>query len=97
MRLLAICTLVTSSFVSVADAFVPAYSSHAIARISGTGQSALHAENKLNLIQDEDVIATPIAFRLEDSSSRKKEGEESVIMCYVDCIATIDDVDYSVG
>ena len=97
MRLLATYALVTSSFVSVADAFVPAYSSHAIARISGTGQSALHAENKLNLIQDEDAIATPIAFRLEDSSSNKKEGEESVIMCYVDCIARIDDVDYSVG
>lgn len=92
MRLLTICAL-GAGFVPVADAFVPTFSP---AHAGNTGVSALHAENKLTLIEDQDVIATPIAFRLEDSSN-KKEGEESVIMCYVDCIASIDSVDYSVG
>ena len=92
-RLLAICAL--AGFVSIADAFVPAFSAHHTRR--NTDKSTLHAENKLTLIQDQDVIATPIAFRLEDDSSNKKENEESVIMCYVDCIAKINDVDYSVG
>ena len=95
-RLLAICAL--AGFVSTADAFVPAFSAHHTCTRSNTKKSALHAENKLTLIQDQDVIATPIAFRLEDdSSNKKKENEESVIMCYVDCIAKINDVDYSVG
>ena len=92
-RLLAICAL--ACFVPIADAFVPAFSAHHTR--SNTDKSTLHAENKLTLIQDQDVIATPIAFRLEDDSSNKKENEESVIMCYVDCIAKINDVDYSVG
>ena len=90
MGLLVICFL--ADFVPVADAFVPAYSS----RIRNSGESALYAEDKLTLIQDQDAIAMPIAFRLEDSSN-KKENEESVIMCYIDCIAKINDVDYSVG
>lgn len=89
-RLLAICALAVMSNTS---AFIPAYSS----RIRNAGISALHAEDKLTLIQDQEVIATPIAFRLDQDSSNKKENEESVIMCYVDCIAKINDVDYSVG
>lgn len=50
----------------------------------------LAAENKLSTIEDQDLVAKPIAFLDPD-------GSENAIMCHVDAIATIDDVDYSVG
>mmetsp|Transcript_22930 Transcript_22930/g.33842 ORF Transcript_22930/g.33842 Transcript_22930/m.33842 type:complete len:230 (+) Transcript_22930:127-816(+) len=51
----------------------------------------LQAENKLTTIEDQDaVIANPIAF-LDPKDS------ENVIMCYVDAVALIDNVEYSVG
>ena len=75
-----------------ADAFVPV---HSPASKTSTS-SSLCAENKLTLIDDPDVVAKPVAFRLADSE-KKTAGEESVIECYVDAIAKINDVDYSVG
>jgi len=84
---------VLAGFVPGINAFFPViYTS----QIKGAHEFSLHAENKLTLIDDPDAISAPIPFRLEDSSN-KKEGEENAIMCYVDCIARIDDVEYSVG
>lgn len=75
-----------------ADAFVPVHSPAS----KTSASSSLCAENKLTLIDDPDVVAKPVAFRLADSE-KKTAGEESVIECYVDAIAKINDVDYSVG
>ena len=85
-------SLAFAFFAIGADAFVPVYYSPA----SKTSTSSLCAENKLTLIDDPDVVAKPVAFRLADSE-KKTAGEESVIECYVDAIAKINDVDYSVG
>ena len=84
-------SLAFALFAIGADAFVPVYSP-----ASKTSTSSLCAENKLTLIDDPDVVAKPVAFRLADSE-KKTAGEESVIECYVDAIAKINDVDYSVG
>jgi hypothetical protein len=75
-----------------ADAFILIYPP-----ASKTGASSLCAENKLTLIDDPDAVAAPVAFRLADSEQKNTGKEESVIMCHVDCIARINDVDYSVG
>eukprot|EP00563_Minutocellus_polymorphus_P007241 CAMPEP_0181038660 /NCGR_PEP_ID=MMETSP1070-20121207/10050_1 /TAXON_ID=265543 /ORGANISM="Minutocellus polymorphus, Strain NH13" /LENGTH=232 /DNA_ID=CAMNT_0023116451 /DNA_START=171 /DNA_END=869 /DNA_ORIENTATION=+ len=74
-----------------ADAFAPVYSF-----ASKTSTSALNAENKLTLIDDPDTVAAPVAFRLSDAT-KKTDGEEAVIMCHIDCIAKINDVDYVIG
>ena len=85
-------SLAFAFFAIGADAFVPV---HSPASKTSTS-SSLCAENKLTLIDDPDVVAKPVAFRLADSE-KKTAGEESVIECYVDAIAKINDVDYSVG
>eukprot|EP00546_Thalassionema_frauenfeldii_P012807 CAMPEP_0178915260 /NCGR_PEP_ID=MMETSP0786-20121207/11923_1 /TAXON_ID=186022 /ORGANISM="Thalassionema frauenfeldii, Strain CCMP 1798" /LENGTH=187 /DNA_ID=CAMNT_0020588341 /DNA_START=272 /DNA_END=832 /DNA_ORIENTATION=+ len=51
---------------------------------------AFDSEEKLSTIEDPEVVAKPIAFLDPDDS-------ENAIMCHVDAIARIDDVDYSVG
>lgn len=95
--------LIAASETACADAFIHS-AAFGVSSLSPNSLTCVRplcmsaSENKLTTISDTDDVAHPVAFVFSQTpSSSSDAATENKIMCHIDAVATISDVNYSVG